>query len=82
MPELSPGELERARARFSLFAVLNVVSYTLLSGNIITLYVLRLGGGNFLIGLLSSFMYIAYLTMLLGRQMAPGWGMTRLMGWF
>jgi predicted MFS family arabinose efflux permease len=82
MPELSPGELERVRARFSLFAVLNVVSFTLLSGNIITLYVLRLGGGNFLIGLLSSFMYIAYLTMLLGRQMAPRWGMIRLMGWF
>ncbi len=82
MPELSPGELERVRTRFSLFAVLNVVSFTLLSGNIITLYVLHLGGGNFLIGLLSSFMYIAYLTMLLGRQLAPHWGMTRLMGWF
>ena len=82
MPELSPGELGRVRARFSLFAVLNVVSFTLLSGNIITLYVLRLGGGSFLVGLLSSFMYIAYLTMLLGRQMAPHWGMTRLMGWF
>ena len=82
MPELSPGELGRVRARFSLFAVLNVVSFTLLSGNIITLYVLQLGGGNFLIGLLSSLMYIAYLTMLLGRQMAPRWGMTRLMGWF
>ena len=82
MPELSPGELGRVRARFSLFAVLNVVSFTLLSGNIITLYVLHLGGGSFLVGLLSSFMYIAYLTMLLGRQLAPHWGMTRLMGWF
>jgi len=82
MPELSPGELGRVRARFSLFAVLNVVAFTLLSGNIITLYVLKLGGGNFLIGLLSSFMYTAYLAMLLGRQLAPRWGMTRLMGRF
>ncbi len=82
MPELSPGELGRVRARFSLFAVLNVVAFTLLSGNIITLYVLKLGGGNFLIGLLSSFMYTAYLAMLLGRQLAPRWGMTHLMGWF
>jgi HEAT repeat protein/predicted MFS family arabinose efflux permease len=82
MPELSPGELVRARARFSLFAVLNVVAFTLLSGNVITLYLLRLGAGNFLIGLASSFMYTAYLTMLLGREMAPRWGMTRLMGWF
>ena len=82
MPELSPGELGRVRARFSLFAVLNVISFTLLSGNIVTLYVLKLGGGNFLIGLLSSFMYTAYLAMLLGRLLAPGWGMVRLMGWF
>jgi predicted MFS family arabinose efflux permease len=82
MPELSPGELERVRTRFSLFAVLNVTSFTLLSGNIITLYVLKLGGGNFLIGLLSSFMYTAYLAMLLGRLLARSWGMVRLMGWF
>jgi MFS family permease len=82
MPELSPGQLERARARFSLFAVLNVVAFTLLSGNLITLYVLRLGGGSFLVGLLSSFMYASYLAMLLGRQLAPAWGMARLMGWF
>jgi MFS family permease len=82
MPELSPGELGRVRARFSLFAVLNVVAFTLLSGNIITLYLLKLGGGNFLIGLASSFMYTAYLAMLLGRQLAPRWGMTHLMGWF
>jgi MFS family permease len=79
---LSPGELAQARSRFTLFAVLNVISFTLLSGNIITLYVLRLGGGSFLVGLLSSFMYTAYLAMLLGRQIAPRWGMTRLMGWF
>jgi predicted MFS family arabinose efflux permease len=79
---LSPGELAQARSRFTVFAVLNVISFTLLSGNIITLYVLRLGGGSFLVGLLSSFMYIAYLAMLLGRRIAPGWGMTRLMGWF
>jgi hypothetical protein len=79
---LSPGELAQARYRFTVFAVLNVISFTLLSGNIITLYVLNLGGGSFLVGLLSSFMYTSYLAMLLGRQIAPRWSMTRLMGWF
>jgi len=84
MPQtpLSPSELGRVRTRFSQFAVLNVIAFTLLSGNIITLYVLRLGGGSFLVGLLASFMYTAYLAMLAGRQIAPRWGMTRLMGWF
>ncbi len=79
---LSPGELGRARDRFFLYAVLNVISFTLLSGNVITLYVLRLGAGNFLVGLLSSFMYSAYLFLFVGRQIAPRWGMVRLMGRF
>ncbi|UCF96386.1 MAG: MFS transporter [Spirochaetaceae bacterium] len=79
---LSPGELGRARGLFVLFAVLNVVSFTLLSGNIITLYVLRVGAGNFLVGLLSSFMYIAYLFLFFGRRIAAKWGIVPLMGRF
>ncbi len=79
---LSPGELGRARGLFVLFAVLNVVSFTLLSGNIITLYVLRVGAGNFLVGLLSSFMYSAYLFLFVGRKVAAKWGVVPLMGRF
>jgi predicted MFS family arabinose efflux permease len=79
---LSPAEMQKARSRFALFAVLNVISFVLLSGNIVTLYALRLGAGNFLVGLLYSFMYTAYLCMLIGRLIAPRWGMTRLMGRF
>jgi predicted MFS family arabinose efflux permease len=81
-PTMSPGELGRARSLFVLFAVLNVVSFTLLSGNIITLYVLRMGAGNFLVGLLSSFMYSAYLFLLVGRRIAVKWGLVPLMGRF
>ena len=81
-PNLSPGELGRARGLFILFAVLNVVSFTLLSGNIITLYVLRVGAGNFLVGLLSSFMYSAYLFLFVGRRIAAKWGLVALMGRF
>jgi MFS family permease len=79
---LSPGALGRARGLFVLFAVLNVMSFTLLSGNIITLYALRLGAGNLLVGLLSSFMYLAYVFLFVGRRIAPKWGMIRLMGRF
>jgi predicted MFS family arabinose efflux permease len=81
-PTLSPGELGRARGLFVLFAVLNVISFTLLSGNIITLYVLRVGAGNFLVGLLSSFMYSAYLFLFVGRRVAAKWGVVPLMGRF
>lgn len=79
---MSPGEQGKARGLFLLFAVLNVISFTLLGGNIITLYSLRVGAGNFLVGLLSSFMYTAYLFLLIGRKLAGRWGMVPLMGRF
>ena len=51
---LTPGEIGKARGVFVLFAILNVMSFTLLSGNLVTLFALKMGAGNFLIGLLSS----------------------------
>ncbi len=79
---LTPGEISRARGKFYIFAIFNVISFSLLSGNIITLYALRLGASSFLIGLLSSFMYSAYLCMLIGRMLVPRLGMVKLMGRF
>jgi MFS family permease len=79
---LTPGEMSRARARFSSFAFLNIISFTLLAGNIISLFTLRLGGGNFLIGLISSFIYLSYLFMLAGRLLVPRLGLVRIMGRF
>ena len=81
-PGLTPGELDRARRAFVLFAVLNVMAFTLLSGNLLTLFALKLGAGSFMIGLLSSFIYTAYLFMFPGRFLASRWGTVRLMGRF
>ncbi|MBN1836733.1 MAG: MFS transporter [Spirochaetales bacterium] len=81
-PGLTPGELGRARRVFVLFAILNVMAFTLLSGNLVSLFALKLGAGNFMIGLLSSFIYAAYLFMFPGRLLAARWGMVRLMGRF
>jgi HEAT repeat protein/predicted MFS family arabinose efflux permease len=79
---LTPGQIGSARRVFVAFAILNVMSFTLLSGNLVTLLSLKLGASDFLIGLLSSFIYTAYLFMLAGRLIAPRWGMVRLMGRF
>ena len=38
--------------------------------------------GNFLIGLLSSFMYISYLFILIGRSLVKKYGLVKLMGRF
>jgi len=79
---LTPGGLHRARRVFVLFAILNVMAFTLLSGNLVSLFALKLGAGSFMIGLLSSFIYTAYLFMFPGRMLASRWGMVRLMGRF
>jgi hypothetical protein len=62
--------------------IFSAISFNLLSGNIITLYALKLGAGNILIGILSSFLYVSQLMPLLGRKLAPKTGMIRLMGGF
>jgi MFS family permease len=79
---LTPGEMARARTRFTSFAFLNIASFTLLAGNIISLFTLKMGGGNFLIGLISSFIYISYLFMPVGLLLVPKLGMVGLMGRF
>jgi predicted MFS family arabinose efflux permease/HEAT repeat protein len=79
---LTPGEKARARKVLSQYNFLNVISFVLLSGNIITLFALRLGAGSILIGVLSAISYASYVAIFLGRRLAPKLGMVRLMGRF
>ncbi len=73
-----------ARKKLYRFTFFNIIAFTLLSGNIVTLFSLRLGAGSFLIGLLSFFSYISYLCMLIGRSLVKKIGVVGLMGrfWF
>ncbi len=79
---MTPGEMTKARKNFYFFNLFNVVSFSLLSGNIITLYALKLGAGNFLVGILSSFIFLGTLFILIGRLLVPKLGMVKLMGRF
>ena len=79
---LSPGELSRARHYFYFFAFFNVISFTLLSGNVLTLYVLRLEASSLFVGVLSSFLYLAFFCMLFGRIIVPKLGFVKTMGRF
>ncbi|MBA7479654.1 MAG: MFS transporter [Spirochaeta sp.] len=81
-PDLTPGEMTKARKNFYFFNLYNVISFSLLSGNIITLYALKLGAGNFLVGLLSSFVFLGSLFILIGRLLVAKFGMVKLMGRF
>jgi hypothetical protein len=71
------------RRNFSAYGALNAFSFLLLSGNIITLYVLRLGATPSFIGLISSFPYISFFFLLAGKQLVPRFGLVRLFaaGW-
>ena len=79
---LSLGELSRARHYFHLFVFFNVISFTLLSGNVLTLYVLRLEASSLFVGVLSSFLYLAFFCMLFGRIIVPKLGFVKTMGRF
>ena len=79
---LSPRAVKQAQKRFYLFSLLNVVSFQLLTGNIITLYALRLGAGAFLIGLLYSFIPMAQILPFAGRMIVRKFGTIRTMGFF
>lgn len=82
--EITPGEMSQARKKLYRFTFVNIIAFTLLSGNTITLFSLRLGAGSSLIGLLSFFIYISYFLMLIGRLLVQRYGIVGLMGrfWF
>jgi hypothetical protein len=75
---LFPSERARARKLFLIFSIFNTLSFLLLSGNIITLYLLRLGASSSLIGVVSSFTYISFFFMFAGRQIVERVGVARL----
>jgi MFS family permease len=67
---LSPYRLQKARALYNTFNVLNTISWTFLAGNIITLFALRLEASSTLIGLLTAINYLAQAFLFLGRILA------------
>ncbi len=79
---LSPGELKRGRKFYYIFAFFNVISFQLITGNIVTLYALRLGAGNALVGLISSFLYFSFFFLFLGKLIVKQMGAVKLMGVF
>ncbi|MDE0447534.1 MAG: MFS transporter [Spirochaetaceae bacterium] len=79
---LTPRQMRAAQRNFTLFSFLNVVSFHLLTGNLIALYALRLGAGDLLVGVLYSFFPLGQLVPLLGRLIVRRLGTVRTMGIF
>ena len=64
---LSPGKRRKARRTYQVFQLFNVLSFTMLSGSVLTLFALKLGVSNLMIGVISAMVYVAFLFMILGR---------------
>ena len=79
---LTPRQMRTAQRNFTLFSFLNVISFHLLTGNLIALYALRLGAGDLLVGVLYSFFPLGQLVPLLGRLIVRRLGTVRTMGIF
>jgi hypothetical protein len=75
------AEKRAGRRVFTVFGIFNAFSFMLLSGNIITLYLLRLGARSSFIGLVSSLTYISFFFMLIGKRSSRRTDVVKLFGY-
>ncbi len=73
-------EKMRGRKILTLYSVFNSFSFLLLSGNILTLFVLRMDASSSFIGLISSFSYISFFFMVIGRKLIFVFGLIKSYG--
>jgi len=66
---LSPYRLRKARQLYNLFTTFNAFSFTMMSGNVIILYALRLGASSTLIGILNAFNFVSFFFMPIGKRL-------------
>ena len=70
MASLSPYRQGKAREVFNTFNVFNALSWTLLAGNIITLFAMRLQASSTYIGILNAMLYVALFCLPAGKFFA------------
>jgi HEAT repeat protein len=80
MAMLSPYRLGKARDLYNLFNVFNAFSWSLLAGNIITLFAMRLDASATYIGLLNALIYAAFFFLPLGKILTRRFSIIRIYG--
>ncbi len=71
----------KGRRNYNLFGLFNEFSYTLIVGNVIILYLIRLHASNSFIGLISSFGYISFFFIIFGKKVIKRLKIVKTMGW-
>ena len=80
--EFSPAQRRAAQRTFFIFNLFNVCSFQFLSGNLITLYALRVGLNSVMIGVLFAFIPLSQFMPIIARLIVNRIGNVRTMGLF
>ncbi|MDR1031293.1 MAG: MFS transporter [Treponema sp.] len=75
---LSPYRLGKARELYNSFNVFNALSWSFLTGNIITLFALRLQASSTFIGGISALLYVAYFFLPLGKMLSKRFSIIKI----
>ena len=75
---LSPYRLGKARDLYNLFNVFNALSWQFLTGNIVTLFALRMGANSTYIGTISAVLYLSFFFLPLGKILTSRFSMIKI----
>ena len=75
---LSPYRLAKARDVYNFFNIFNSLSWQFLTGNIITLFVLRMGANSTYVGIISAVLYLSFFFLPLGRILTRRFSMIKI----
>jgi hypothetical protein len=75
---LSPYHLGKARDLYNLFNVFNALSWSFLTGNIITLFAMRLKASSTYLGGIGALLYMAFFFLPLGKVLAKRYSIIKI----
>ncbi|MDR2394109.1 MAG: MFS transporter [Treponema sp.] len=75
---LSPYHLGKARELYNLFNVFNALSWSFLTGNIITLFAMRLDASSTYLGGIGALLYVAFFFLPLGKVLTKRFSIIKI----
>lgn len=78
---LSPNRLKSARRGFNIFNFLNSFSFVFVSGSFITLFAIRIGASNAVVGILNAIAYSTFFMMPIGKRIVKKKPIVWTFGW-
>ncbi len=81
MEGYSISKKRKGRRNYNLFGLFNEFSFTLVVGNVLILFLIRLDASSSFIGLIASLNYLSFLFILLGKRIIRKLTIVKTMGW-